>query len=50
VGAGKAKVRHAPDRSIPAVCTGAGIGTGTTTTGTLKLNLTDYVIRVGYRF
>lgn len=30
--------------------TGAGAGTGTTTTGTLKINLVDYVVRVGYKF
>jgi outer membrane protein len=29
---------------------GAGAGTGTTTTGTLKINMTDYVLRVGYKF
>jgi outer membrane protein len=29
---------------------GAGAGTGTTTTGTLKINLVDYVVRVGYKF
>jgi outer membrane protein len=29
---------------------GSGAATGVTTTGDLKLNTTDYVIRVGYRF
>jgi outer membrane protein len=29
---------------------GKGAGAGVTTTGDLKLNTTDYVIRVGYRF
>lgn len=29
---------------------GAGAGTGTTTSGRLKINPTDYVIRVGYKF
>ena len=29
---------------------GAGQGTGTTTTNTMKLNTTDFVVRVGYKF
>jgi outer membrane protein len=29
---------------------GSGVATGVTTTGDLKLNTTDYVVRVGYRF
>lgn len=33
-----------------ATFTGSGAGTGVTTSGDLKLNTTDYVVRVGYRF
>lgn len=29
---------------------GSGLGTGTTTTGTLELNPTNYVVRLGYKF
>lgn len=36
--------------SADATFSGAGVGAGTTTRGTLKLNPTDIVIRVGYKF
>lgn len=36
--------------SADATFSGAGAGTGTTTRGRLKLNPTDIVIRVGYKF
>ena len=35
---------------IPLRSTVTFVGTGTTTTGTVDLNTTDYVIRVGYKF
>ncbi len=44
-----ASVSYIPLKTT-ATFTGAGAGAGTTTTGTVDLNTTDYVIRVGYKF
>lgn len=44
-----ASVTYIPLKTT-ATFAGAEVGTGTTTTGKLKINPTDYVVRVGYRF
>ena len=44
-----ASVTYLPIKTT-ATFQGSGAGTGTTTTGQLKLNPTDYVVRLGYKF
>jgi outer membrane protein len=35
---------------VPLKSNASFVGTGTTTTGTLTINPTEYVLRVGYKF